>query len=51
MVKVHEGVMLPGHVGVRGLNAAEFSPWLELLVQPVFLAAAERDGVEDIEDG
>ena len=49
MVKVHERVVLSGDVGIRRLATAETCPRLELVVQPVLFAAAERVGVEDIE--
>ena len=49
VVKVHERVVLPGDVGIRGLATAESCPRLELVVQPVLLGATERVGIEDIE--
>lgn len=35
VVKVHEGIVLPRHIGICRLATAEARPWLQLIVEPV----------------
>jgi hypothetical protein len=50
VVKVHESIMLPRNVSVRRLTTAETIPRLQLLVQPISLASAQRNGIEDVKN-
>jgi len=51
VIKVHKRVVLPGDISICGLAPAEARPWLELIVEPVSLASAKGNGIENIDYG
>jgi hypothetical protein len=51
VLKVHERVVLPGHVSVCRIAAAIARPWLQLVDEPVARGSCEENGIENVECG
>jgi hypothetical protein len=51
VLEVHERVVLPRHISVRCLAAAEVRPWLQLVVKPVNLGSGKGNGIENVQCG